>query len=437
MAGADRLNELTGLLDRRLDLPSGPLTVALSGGADSAALLWLVSRRGRDVTAIHVFHGLPASALMSTAAGQVAAFCGVPLEMVVVDPVGTAEHQLRDARHAALLTAAGDRPVLLAHTADDQAETVLMRVLRGTGVDGLAGIRPSRGPIRHPFLAVTRSEARELARLAGLPFRDDPANDQPEILRNRIRSSVLPVIEEALGRSPRDALVRLAENAAEDSRVLDELAERVLVQHRGASVRLPLGALRAVGDGVAARAVRRAVRSLGSPYPPPRLALARMLEVVHGRVAATEIEPRIRVEVIDAHLVLTDASEPVVPEVTAPRVLSAGSTRWSNWVFVSEPRPGPQVIPLSPRRLVVPTSQEPLVVRTIESGDTVTGRSATAALADAGVRAAQRPFWPVVTCGGEPVWLPGVRGRVWPGHPPGGYVAVVAFQEPNWQTSAP
>lgn len=435
MADADRLTELAGDLNPRLDVVDGPVSVALSGGADSAALLWLLTHRGADVEAIHVSHGLAASPLMSTAAGQIAAMCGVRLEMAFVDPPGAAEHHLREVRHAALVERAGDRPVLMAHTADDQAETVLMRAVRGTGIDGLGGIAPVRGQIRHPMLSITRAEARELATLAGLPFRDDPANEDPTILRNSMRSVVLPTIETVLGHSPRDPLLRLAASAGETAEVLDDLADRIEIEERTGEMRIPLGGLLAVGDAIAARVIRRAMVGIAGPYPPDRSAVGRVLDVMHGRTRATEVEPGLRVMTLDAHLVITgeirDGDRP------AARTLTGESTSWAEWNFHISEVAGPTVIPLAPRRLLIPNDAGSLAVRTIEGSDRVTGRTALDALADAGVRSEERHRWPIVTCDSDPVWIPLVRSRVWPGHRPGRYLCVVAAREPSWQTSEP
>ncbi|HVR32168.1 MAG TPA: tRNA lysidine(34) synthetase TilS [Acidimicrobiia bacterium] len=436
MAGPDRLTELAGVLGARMHLPQGPVAVALSGGADSAALLWLAAQRHSDVVAIHVFHGLAASSLMATAAGQVAVFVGVPLVMAVVEPAGTAEHHLRAARHTALLDRAGQRPVLLAHTADDQAETVLMRVLRGTGVDGLAGIQPERGQLVHPMLGVTRAEARELARLAGLPFRDDPANEDSAVLRNRIRSDVVPVIEEVIGRPPRDALVRLAASAAEDAAFLDSATDAVPIEYRGESARMPLGALLASGDVVAGRVLRRALTRLAGPYPPNRRSLRRMLDVVHGVSAATQVEPGLRIRRLGPHVVVDRQAGIPAPEVP-PASLAEDVTRWGDWRFDRSVVDGPAVRPLSPRRIVAPGDGGAWEVRAVTADDRITGRAASDALADAGVGSEARSSWPAVSRDGEVVWLPGVRARVWPVHRPGRYLCLVAAQEPNWQTSEP
>ncbi|MEX2655646.1 MAG: tRNA lysidine(34) synthetase TilS [Acidimicrobiia bacterium] len=430
MVGSDRLTELAATLAARLTVPAGPVAVALSGGADSAALLWLVARTGADVVAIHVFHGLAASSLMSTAAGQIAATCGVRMEMAVVHPPGAAEHHLREVRHAALVERAAGRPVLMAHTADDQAETVLMRALRGSGIDGLAGILPERGPIHHPMLSITRAEARELAELAGLPFRDDPSNEDQSILRNRIRSTVIPIIEDAIGHSPRDALNRLASLAQDESGLLDRAVDAIPIQHRDGAVRIPVGALLAAGPVLAARAVRRAMMQVAGPYPPDRRSLGRIMDVVSGAAGATEVEPQLRVTVVDGHLVV--ASEQPERDRSETAIVG-GSTSWADWRFDAVEIDGPAVVPLSPMRLLAPSGLGPWAVRTVGTEDRVTGRRASDALADAGVPASERKAWPIVTCAGEPVWLPNVRARIWPGHLSGRYLCLVAVREPSWQ----
>lgn len=437
MAGENRLSELARSLGERLELDDESVAVALSGGPDSAALLWLVSRRLSDVVAVHVFHGLDSSAWMATAAGQVAAACGVPMEMVVVEPSGSGEDDLRQARLPALTARAAGRPVLLGHTADDQAETVVMRILRGTGIDGLAGIAVRRGPFRHPMLGVRRSEARELAELVGLPFRDDPANADPSILRNRIRSGVLPALATAADRDPVEAITRLAGLAAEESSDADRLAERIPVEVREGAVRVARGALLACAPAVAARVVRRALVTVAGPYPPGNDATSRILDVVGGRVRGTEVTPGLRASVHGPYLLIERAAEDTDHDPPGPVPVADGVV-WAGWRFRTEAVSGPLVAPLSPRRIVVPgTLADRLVVRAAGADDRVTGRRVSFALADAGIRPDDRRGWPVVLVDGDPGWLPGIRARSWSTATPGGYLEVVASREPSWQTSEP
>lgn len=428
MAGTDELNALAAALTERMSLPDGPVAVALSGGADSAALLWLTARALPDVVAIHVFHGLAASSLMSTAAGQIAAKCGVRMEMAIVQPAGDAEHHLRDARLAALAERAGDRPVLFGHTLEDQAETVLHRVLRGTGVEGLSGIAPRRGRISHPMLRVRRADARHLAELAGLPFRDDPANSDPGVLRNRIRGELLPLADEVMGRDVTLLLARLADDARA---VTDRSRRRVRFETDGRRVRVPLGELRADAD------VNGTLRDLlvawRGPYPPDRAALERLGAVVFADITATDVGDGVRAYRSDGFLILEPAEDNLAT-TPDPEPVVSGTTQWGGWRFDVAEVDGPTVVPLSLRRLLVPGEAGQIAIRMVSGDDTITGRRVSEALADAHVPADLRNAWPVITCDGVPVWAPGARRQVWPGHAPGRYLSISAYQEPAWQT---
>jgi hypothetical protein len=145
--------------------------------------------------------------------------------------------------------------VATGHTMDDQAETVLCNLLRGTGLDGLAGMRT--GP-RHPLLGIRRSEARALCEDAGLRWVEDPSNEDPRYLRNRVRHELLPMCAEVAGRDPVPLLARLAELAASDAELLDALASEV-VPDPGVAADLA----RAPAP-LAGRAIRRWLRALGA-----------------------------------------------------------------------------------------------------------------------------------------------------------------------------
>jgi tRNA(Ile)-lysidine synthase len=219
-----RLTELVASARSKLDLPEGPVTVALSGGADSASLAHLAMEEGREIGLIHVDHQLPASSLMEEAARRVAHVLGVSLETVQVD-VGagpSVEDRARDARHQALAEVGG--AVVTGHTRDDSVETMLINLIRGTGPAGLRGIPRFRPPnVHRPMLAITRSETREMATLAGLPFVDDPMNEDMSLTRNRIRRHILPIMRE-LNPQLEVALARTADMVRRDVAYLDELA---------------------------------------------------------------------------------------------------------------------------------------------------------------------------------------------------------------------
>lgn len=210
MAATRRLNELIESALDRLDLPPGLVTVALSGGADSAALARLAIESGVDVALLHVNHGFDASRILAGAAARIADRLDRPLTTVEVE-VGSGaspEAQARDARYQVFDDV--DGPVLTGHTRDDSVETMLINLIRGTGIDGLGGIPYHRPPnVYRPMLEIARSETREIATLAGLEFRDDPMNNDLAITRNRIRHMILPLMRE-LNPQVDEAMARMA-----------------------------------------------------------------------------------------------------------------------------------------------------------------------------------------------------------------------------------
>jgi tRNA(Ile)-lysidine synthase len=224
MVATRRLRSLVETALARADFPPGQLTVALSGGADSAALAHLALSDGREVSAHHVDHGLAGSVMLRGAAVTIAGALGIPLDVteVTVGEGASIEEMARDARYRALERLEG--AVVTGHTRDDNAETVLINLMRGAGTGGLGGIPPHRPPnVFRPILEVTRSETREIATLAGLPFRDDPMNDDLGLTRNRVRHRLLPLMTEI---NPRvvESLANTARVAREDAELLERLA---------------------------------------------------------------------------------------------------------------------------------------------------------------------------------------------------------------------
>ena len=268
MVGTRRLEQLAGSLVDRLCLPEGEPVVALSGGADSAALAMLCRRAGLEVRAVHVNHGLPNSTTMESAARAVARRLDLELLVLAVDvPAGPSpEGQARRARYSAFskAVAAGDA-LLTGHTMDDQVETVVFNMIRGTGARGLAGIPYHRPPsIYRPMLDVTRSEARELAALESLPYFDDPMNDDMSLSRNVVRTRIIPALAEM---NPRlmESVSRLADSIAADNRFLESQAAgvEVIVSESGAAV--AIGTLFAAPEPIRDRILKELIsRSVGS-----------------------------------------------------------------------------------------------------------------------------------------------------------------------------
>jgi len=211
--------------------PAGVL-VACSGGADSvglaAATAFEAPRLGVPAGLVTVDHGLqPGSAAWAAETAELGRGLGLDPVLVRRIDVGTAggpEAAARAARYAALAEAAGDRAVLLAHTLDDQAETVLLGLGRGSGPRSIAGMRPVDGRWLRPLLGIRRETTRAACAAGHLPYRDDPHNADPRFTRVRLRAEVLPRLEDALQGGVAEALARTAELLRDDLDALDGLA---------------------------------------------------------------------------------------------------------------------------------------------------------------------------------------------------------------------
>ncbi len=244
---------------------------AVSGGPDSMALLALATAAGCRVTAVHVDHGLRAgsdveAAVVAAAAERLGA--EFRSERVCVIPGPNQEARARVARHAVL-----GPDALTGHTADDQAETMLLNLLRGGALNGLSGMRPQR----HPLLDLRRSETHELCRVLGIATVDDPSNRSPLHLRNRVRAELLPLMDTLAQRDLVPLLARQAELWRADADLLDEWAS--------ALDPTDAKALTAAPPALARRAVRA---WLTREHPPDLATIERVLAVARGEVAACE-----------------------------------------------------------------------------------------------------------------------------------------------------
>ena len=226
---------LTQALDA---VPPAPWVVACSGGADSLALAWaagvVARRRGTRCRAVVVDHSLqPGSDAVAAAVAGALASLPVPhaetlalpaavARVTVVDAGLGLEASARQARYAALEAAAepGER-VLLGHTLDDQAETVLLGLARGSGARSLAGMPAERGPFVRPLLGVAREVTAACCDELGLQPWADPMNADRRFARVRVREVVLPVLERELGPGVREALARTADQLRRDADALD------------------------------------------------------------------------------------------------------------------------------------------------------------------------------------------------------------------------
>jgi tRNA(Ile)-lysidine synthase len=232
-------------------------SVALSGGPDSLALT-AVAAGLRPTTALIVDHGLQAgsAAVAETAREQALALGCVDAQVlcVQVGKDGGPEAAARAARYAALRESC-DGPVLLAHTLDDQAETVLLGLGRGSGVRSIAGMRPHDPPWCRPLLAVRRSATHAACAELGLTAWQDPHNSDRRFTRTRLRLEVLPLLEDVLGGGVAEALARTATALREDTEMIDTLAAQALPEVRAGAGLQPRG-LGALPGPVRRRVIR-------------------------------------------------------------------------------------------------------------------------------------------------------------------------------------
>ena len=265
---------VTELLSRCSFPPSGTnVDCAVSGGADSVALLVLACATNLNVTAWHVDHGLREN---SQAEAELVAQLAIQLEAqfesrtVTVEQGANTEARAREARYGAM-----PQGVMTGHTADDQAETILINLLRGSGTRGLAGMQPTS---QRPLLHVRRSETQALCSALGISVFNDPSNNDERFQRNRIRHEVLPLLESLAKRDLVPVLTRQADLLRDDDDLLNELA----------SALDPTDALALANAPVALS--RRAIRSwLTNPLVPDSATVERVLEVARGNTLACDI----------------------------------------------------------------------------------------------------------------------------------------------------
>ena len=247
---------------------SSPLGVAcaVSGGADSMALLVLALAHGLKVTAYHVDHGLrvgsssEADIVRDATERFGAKFVSLSVEL---DDGANLEARARNARFALLPDG-----VLTGHTADDQAETVLINLMRGSGTDGLSGMRKSH---TKPLLGLRRSETHALCNELNIDVVNDPSNDDPRFQRNRVRHELLPLLDSIARRDVAAIIARDSLLVGDDEQYLQELASFIDVHDAQALAAAPLPL------------ARRAIRMwLANPYPPDSATVERVLEVARG-----------------------------------------------------------------------------------------------------------------------------------------------------------
>jgi tRNA(Ile)-lysidine synthase len=232
--------------------------VALSGGPDSLALT-AVAAQVKPTTALIVDHRLQQDSdrVAATAKEQAIALGCVDARIVCVDvgATGGPEAAARSARYHALDAARALAPVLLGHTLDDQAETVLLGLGRGSGARSIAGMRPYDPPWCRPLLDVRRALTHRACDELGIQAWHDPHNSDRRFTRSRLRAEVLPLLEDVLGGGVAEALARTATALREDTETLDAMAESALAAASSGSG-LDTQRLTALPEAVRRRVIR-------------------------------------------------------------------------------------------------------------------------------------------------------------------------------------
>jgi tRNA(Ile)-lysidine synthase len=246
--------------------------------------------------AAHLDHGLrPESGHDAAFCADICRLLGVPFRASRADvrerarrEGGGLEEAARIERHAflrSIKTEIGASTIALAHTRDDQAETFLLRLLRGAGSRGLGGMRRRSGDIFRPLLDVSREQVLEHLDRHGLPWREDPTNADPAFVRNRVRHELLPYLEGRFNPDVRAALSRSAGLLAEEADLIEAMAEGLVGSAAAGEGRVVLSrqSLAAASPAVARAALRRAIEAAGGLRAVSKVHVDRMLALVTSR----------------------------------------------------------------------------------------------------------------------------------------------------------
>ncbi|HSF06705.1 MAG TPA: tRNA lysidine(34) synthetase TilS [Methylomirabilota bacterium] len=418
---------------RRHAMLAGGETVlaAFSGGADSTALLYLLSRLapawGLRLYGLHVDHGLrEGSGREADVARRLGQRLGVPVDVVrvAVSRRGSLEEAARTARYAALQAHAdhlGAQRIAVGHTADDQAETVVMRLLDGAGVRGLAAIPPVRGRIIRPLIAVRRAALVALLEEASLGWMEDPSNADPKFVRNRIRHELLPMLAAVHDGDLIAGLTRVAGRAREVVDALERMGtlelDRLVRQHEDA-LTLPREPLAALPRPVATEVLRQAMARLGSRAPLRAWAHRRLARALGGPPPRRPV--RVGGVVIEVSGPLVRIGRATPPSLPGRPVPVPGTVALPEVGLCLEARLVPATgyrVPREPGRVAFDAERltSPLVVRSRERGDRFLPfgadreRRLKTLLIDAKVPRWERDRLPLVEAAGRIVWVGGLR----------------------------
>ncbi|MFI5279415.1 MAG: tRNA lysidine(34) synthetase TilS [Gemmatimonadales bacterium] len=408
----------TGLLEG-----PGLALLAVSGGPDSMALLDLLAGMAPSLSlqllVVHADHGIHQESARIAAQVERIARERYGLETLVralALGAEAGETRARDARYKFFREAQqqrGARWLLTAHHADDQVETVLLRLLRGSGPTGLAGI-PARGPggLVRPLLPFTRRELQEHVQSLGIELFDDPANIDPRHMRSWVRAELLPMLESRLGAAARESLLAAQQHAAQDAVAWDLVLDALgTLDVRTGESRADIARAALAGyDGVlAARLVRAAARRAGLVVGPAQAARVAgfAAEAASGR--RLDLGAGLEAEAAFERLIIRRAAPADAPLALAGE---AGRARFGGFAVQWKKEPAP--LKVSREGWTTWVSGGELTVRAPARGDRLvplggTGhRAVSRLLMEARVGRADRSRHPVVALDDRPLWIPGV-----------------------------
>ena len=404
-----------------LALPGGSALVAVSGGLDSIVLLDLLHRTEspvRELVVAHADHGIhPESGAVARSVAAFAAGLGLRCEVERFGlGAGTGETSAREARYGwlfALRERLGAALVFTAHHADDQAETVLMRALEGSGPAGLAGIAAVGGVLVRPLLPFRRQDLARYARQRGLPVWVDPANSDPAHLRSWLRCELLPAIRKRLPEVD-DRLRRLGAQAAQERAALDavlDLLPGLEPRAEEGGISVAAAPLAAYDSALAQTVIIAAARRSGFPMGSGRAARAWRLALAGTSGREVALGGGWRAELAFGRLRIV---RPVGGSVSGVLALEGerGQGRWGGWRIAWRPDTAPDRQDRSSHTAWF--SADGLVVRSWLPGDKVhplsgAGRRLVVrCFQDARVPRRSRAGWPVLAAPDAVVWIPGV-----------------------------
>ncbi len=441
---------LQDILRRRLIAPGERVLAAVSGGADSVCLLRtlleLAPAGGWEVCAAHFDHGMrPDSGEDSRFVSGLCERLRVPLFAGRSGSLGpqASEAEAREERLAFLRGAAreaGCGVIATGHTADDRAETVLLNLLRGTGLRGLRGIAWRSEPFVRPLLGMSRQEVRDRLRELGQEWREDASNRDLRFLRNRLRHSVLPMLEREVSPAVRRSLLRLAAMAEDEEELLERMARDLLERAARSPLQegrfsLHAAALREAHPALARRAARLGLEALTGGVRDITFEMCERVLTAAARPSPGEdigLGVHLRSDgraVILSRTRPCDEPEPFDVELPRRGEVSPGSCGWT--VRTADPDDAGD----EPLRLLLRAGGRALRARSWRPGDRMRPKGLGAAkklqdiFTDRRVPREERRSIPLICAGEEILWAPGVALSESAGHP--GADTLVAVRPPG------